>query len=688
MGVVYKARDPLIDRVVAIKTVGLGLSNAETEAYERRFFREAKSAGRLNHPNVVTIHDVGKSGDTAYIAMEFLDGRSLREILDSGVVLPPERIAGIAAQVAAGLAYAHRHEVVHRDVKPANIMVLDNGVVKITDFGIALLPTGTRTLAGNVFGSPRYTSPEQVMGRTVDGRSDIFSLGAVLYEMLTGLPPFSGADLNSILTQVLHDPTPAPSSHNRSLPRAFDHIVAKALAKDPGDRYQDAEEMATDLRNFAGVELSSSAPGPLPPLEHPTIAGTCAGARRVRARRRGGAAGRGRRTRGRRAAPAGLFAPVLAADRRGGAGARRAGLVGPVDATACARARSAAAAAGVRRRIRAQCQRADPDVAGQRPRGDDRSKSIAAPEAPATMRSESLRRECAEVRTCERQRTTSVPPRPPVTASGRGEPSPPARRSQTPSRRRPSPSRPDAWRSRSRHGAKSASTGGSAAFRRRCRKSVSRRASTWSSSAIRRSRRFARPSTFQPTARCASSTSSSDDHAHVPFHDGACAARGAGLRRVPVAAGVAVRDRTGVRERGDTRTRAPAATGGRRATAADGGATARSRREELRGRRPQGRDTRNSGRARTRTRGARGPRARAQVPRVHGLRDGTREGLPRRIPDGARGGSELRARARRSRPSGMGARRAQREGGPREGRRRSRRPKPAPKPTPKAPAKK
>lgn len=273
MGVVYKARDPLIDRLVAIKTVGLGLSNAETEAYERRFFREAKSAGRLNHPNVVTIHDVGKSGDTAYIAMEFLDGRSLREILDSGVVLPPERIADIVAQVAEGLAYAHRHQVVHRDVKPANIMVLENGLVKITDFGIALLPTGTRTLAGNVFGSPRYTSPEQVMGRTVDGRSDIFSLGAVLYEMLTGLPPFSGADLNSILTQVLHDPTPAPSSHNRALPRAFDHIVAKALAKDPGDRYQDAQEMATDLRNFSGVELTSSAPGPLPPLEHPTIAG-------------------------------------------------------------------------------------------------------------------------------------------------------------------------------------------------------------------------------------------------------------------------------------------------------------------------------------------------------------------------------------------------------------------------------
>ena len=125
MGVVYKARDPLIDRVVAIKTVNIGLSNAETEAFERRFFREAKSAGRLNHPNVVTIHDVGKTEDIAYIAMEFLDGHSLREILDSGVVLPPERIADIAAEIAEGLAFAHRNQVVHRDVKPANIMVLD-----------------------------------------------------------------------------------------------------------------------------------------------------------------------------------------------------------------------------------------------------------------------------------------------------------------------------------------------------------------------------------------------------------------------------------------------------------------------------------------------------------------------------------------------------------------------------------
>ena len=270
MGVVYKARDPLIDRLVAIKTVDIGVSNAETEAFERRFFREAKSAGRLNHPNVVTIHDVGKTDDVAYIAMEFLDGKSLREILDSGVVLSPHRIADIVAEIAEGLAFAHRNDVVHRDVKPANVMVLVSGAVKITDFGIAQLPTGTRTMTGNVFGSPRYTSPEQVMGRPVDGRSDIFSLGAVLFEMLTGRSPFGGTDLNGILKQVLTDPTPPPSTHNPKLPRAFDHIVGKALAKDPAERYQDADEMARDLRRYDIVDFETQAPAPLPALEHPT----------------------------------------------------------------------------------------------------------------------------------------------------------------------------------------------------------------------------------------------------------------------------------------------------------------------------------------------------------------------------------------------------------------------------------
>jgi eukaryotic-like serine/threonine-protein kinase len=270
MGVIYKARDPLIDRVVAVKTIALAFTPSEIEAFERRFFREAKSAGRLNHPNIVTIYDVGKSGDVAYIAMEYLDGRSLREVLDSGVVLPHDQVAEIGAQVAEGLAFAHGQQVVHRDVKPANIMVLHTGRVKITDFGIALLPTGTRTLTANVFGSPRYTSPEQVMGRPVDGRSDIFSLGAVIYEMLTGLPPFSADDLNGILKQVLSEPTPPPSSHNPTIPSAFDHIIGKALAKDPDDRYQDAAAMAADLRNYASLEFDTPGPAPLPALEHPT----------------------------------------------------------------------------------------------------------------------------------------------------------------------------------------------------------------------------------------------------------------------------------------------------------------------------------------------------------------------------------------------------------------------------------
>jgi serine/threonine-protein kinase len=250
MGVVYKARDPLLDRIVALKTVGLALSREEAEAFEQRFYREAKSAGRLSHANIVTVHDVGKSDAVAYIAMEFLRGQSLREILDSGVVLPIEKIVHIAAQVADGLAFAHASGIVHRDIKPPNIMVLDSGVVKITDFGIALLPTGSRTLAGTVFGSPKYMSPEQVVGRPVDGRADIFSLGAVLYEMLTGFAPFFGGDLEAVLYQVINEMPAPPSTRNKSLPPAFDHIAARALAKHPEDRYSDARAFAADLRNF------------------------------------------------------------------------------------------------------------------------------------------------------------------------------------------------------------------------------------------------------------------------------------------------------------------------------------------------------------------------------------------------------------------------------------------------------
>jgi serine/threonine-protein kinase len=262
MGMVYMARDPLIERTVAIKTVACaGLSRDEMDTFEQRFFREAKSAGRLNHPNIVTIYDIGRENELAYMAMELLHGRSLREILDSGVVLPADRIADIAAQVADGLAFAHAGDVVHRDIKPANVMVLDNGTVKIADFGVALLPTGSLTHQGMVFGSPKYMSPEQIAGEKVDGRSDIFSLGAVLYEMLTGLPPFTGDELAAILHQVINtDPAP-PSSRKRNLPPGFDAIVAKALAKDPAERYQRADEMAADLRRYRELMPPPASPG-------------------------------------------------------------------------------------------------------------------------------------------------------------------------------------------------------------------------------------------------------------------------------------------------------------------------------------------------------------------------------------------------------------------------------------------
>jgi eukaryotic-like serine/threonine-protein kinase len=249
MGVVYKARDPLIDRVVAIKTINLGLAMDEKEEYEGRFYQEAKAAGRLNHPNIVTIYDVGKSGDVAYIAMEFLEGRELRDVLKEGTLLPVEQVLSIVSQVALGLAYAHQHDIIHRDVKPSNIMVIRDGHVKITDFGIARMASSSvRTQTGMVLGSPKYMSPEQVMGKALDQRSDVFSLGVMLYEMLTGQAPFDGENVNAIMYQTLNAITPPPSTLNPLVPEMVNFIVAKALAKAVDDRYQNAKELAVDLR--------------------------------------------------------------------------------------------------------------------------------------------------------------------------------------------------------------------------------------------------------------------------------------------------------------------------------------------------------------------------------------------------------------------------------------------------------
>lgn len=249
MGTVYRALDPLLERTVAIKTINLVASDAEMAEYEARFYQEARAVGGLNHANIVTVYDVAKSGNMPYLAMELLDGHDLRTLLSNGAPLPVAHTLDIAAQVAEGLAYAHEHGVVHRDIKPANVMVMHDGRVKIADFGIARMRSAERGVEGQpAVGSPRYMSPEQVLRKRAEARSDIFSLGVVLYEMLTGKPPFAGADLNAILFQIVNVAPPAPSTLNPEAPDMLDFVVAKALAKTPDERYASAAELAADLR--------------------------------------------------------------------------------------------------------------------------------------------------------------------------------------------------------------------------------------------------------------------------------------------------------------------------------------------------------------------------------------------------------------------------------------------------------
>ncbi len=273
MGVVYRAVDPMLERTVAIKTINMALDPGEMEQYEKRFTIEARAAGSLNHPNIVTIYDIGRSGDLAYMAMEFLEGRELKDII-AGHELTADRALDIAAQIADGLAYAHEHDVVHRDIKPANIMILRGDRAKITDFGIARMRSAdVRTQTGVVLGSPRYLSPEQVLGKRCDARADTFSLGVILYEMITGQVPFNGIDVNSLMFQIVNFNAPPPSSINAGLPAMLDLIVAKALAKSPDERYATIAELAADLRacrqqdSSLAVTLPPRAPTPSIKLE-------------------------------------------------------------------------------------------------------------------------------------------------------------------------------------------------------------------------------------------------------------------------------------------------------------------------------------------------------------------------------------------------------------------------------------
>lgn len=247
MGTVYRALDPLIERTVAIKVLAIDMHIASKSGFRERFFREAKSAGSLNHPNIVTIHDVGECNGTPYIAMEFLPGLTLRESLDSGVVLPVRKIIDIGMLVARGLDYAHQSGVIHRDIKPANIMLARNGAVKIMDFGIAIASDTACTMPNAVLGSPRYMAPEQILSAPVDARTDVFSLGIVLYEMLAGKDPFEGTTIPAVMHKVLHINPAPPTSFNPDVPAALDAIVMRALAKNPEERFQRAKDLGRAL---------------------------------------------------------------------------------------------------------------------------------------------------------------------------------------------------------------------------------------------------------------------------------------------------------------------------------------------------------------------------------------------------------------------------------------------------------
>jgi len=256
MGVVYLGRDPKINRVVAIKTMALAQNFEEDEVDEvkERFFREAETAGRLNHPNIVTIFDAGEEHDLAFIAMEFLKGQDLTKYTKADRLLPVDKVLKIVIQAAEALDYAHGENVVHRDIKPANIMYeADSESVKLTDFGIARITDSSRTKTGMVLGTPSYMSPEQLSGRKVDGRSDLFSLGVMLYQLSTGQLPFKADSMASLMYKIANDAHPSPLDLRPDLPPCLTSIIDKALAKLANERYSRGAEMAGNLRACAKV---------------------------------------------------------------------------------------------------------------------------------------------------------------------------------------------------------------------------------------------------------------------------------------------------------------------------------------------------------------------------------------------------------------------------------------------------
>jgi len=266
MGVVYEGFDPVISRRVAIKTVDMPSAD-DLEAQEEfaRFKREAQAAGRLHHPCITAVFDYGETPEKAYIVMEFIDGTTLRQVLDSGRRFTIPEILGLMEDLLAALQFSHEHGVVHRDIKPANIMMDKNGGLKIADFGIARLDSSGMTQAGMMIGTPTYMSPEQFLAQNVDARSDLYSSGVVLYQLLTGEKPFDGG-LTALMHKVLYSDPPPPSVLDVTVPPAFDVVVQCAMAKRPDDRYATAAAFAVALRNaYEGRQVPQVAAPEAPP---------------------------------------------------------------------------------------------------------------------------------------------------------------------------------------------------------------------------------------------------------------------------------------------------------------------------------------------------------------------------------------------------------------------------------------
>jgi serine/threonine-protein kinase len=271
MGSVFRAKDPAMDRIVAVKTILSGaLASEQGSEYRQRFFREARAAGALAHPGIVPVFDVGEHEGIPYLVMEFVRGRTLADAMKRGERCSLERVCEIGQQIAEALGHAHRHGVIHRDIKPANILLTSREVygseqAKITDFGVAKMTAGEITTTGQLLGTPAFMPPEQFTGSPIDGRTDIFSLGVILYWMATGEQPFAGETMTTVSYKIVHTEPIPPAKLNPAIPTAMEAVILKCLAKSPADRYQTGEEVAQALAQLRSdaKEASLQATAPL-----------------------------------------------------------------------------------------------------------------------------------------------------------------------------------------------------------------------------------------------------------------------------------------------------------------------------------------------------------------------------------------------------------------------------------------